>query len=136
MSYSKAVNNIPKIQSKITEENLFNAEADSYHCFELFLSTMKSNYIQGFDGINQNLERLTKMMQKCNKKLMDHFEKNHLEIFHFAFRWILCLLFREFPINLAIKLLDYYLVEEYYPNELCTYLSAALLMRFSFDLMR
>ncbi len=36
---------------EISEEKIFDAEADSYFCFELFLSTMKSNYIQGFDGV-------------------------------------------------------------------------------------
>lgn len=69
-----------------------------------------------------------------DRKLYDHFEQNGLELLSFAFRWVFCLLLREFPMHLSIKLMDYYLVEELYPNELCVYLILTLLMRFSYDL--
>jgi len=59
-----------------------------------------------------------------------------MEVINFAFRWVFCLLLREFPMHLSIKLMDYYLVEECYPNELCVYLCLALLMRFSYNLKK
>ena len=55
-----------------------------------------------------------------------------LEIF--AFRWVFCLLMREFPIHLSIKLMDYYLTEEMYPSEFCVYIVLALIMRFSYQM--
>ena len=52
----------------------------------------------------------------------------------FCFRWIFCLLLREFPLRLSIILIDYYLTEEENPQVLCNYLSLAILMRFSFKI--
>ena len=58
--YSLMVNNMSTLS--FTEEDLLEVEADSYFCFELFLSTMKSNYLQSFDGITQNLNKLSKLL--------------------------------------------------------------------------
>ena len=63
LSYEECVNNMAKIYDDITEEKLFDAEADSYYCFELFLSTMKSNYVMGFDGVSRNLDALNKLIK-------------------------------------------------------------------------
>ena len=69
-----------------------------------------------------------------DKQLYNHLLNNGVEIMSFAFRWVFCLLLREFPMYLSIKLMDYYLVEDIYPNELCVNLILALLMRFSYQL--
>lgn len=134
MNYIELENNIRKVEHQITDENLLNAEADAFHCFSLFLSTMKQNYIKGFDGVNENLKKVKELLIKTDKELYDHLTDNDIEVFHFGFRWCFCLLLREFPINLSIKLLDYYLTEEYSQDELCVYVILALLLRFSFKL--
>jgi len=134
MNYIELENNIRKVETDITDENLLNAEADAFHCFSLFLSTMKQNYIKGFDGVHENLKKAKDLLMKSDKELYAHFEENDIEVFHFGFRWSFCLLLRELPINLAIKLMDYYLTEEYSQDELCIYLILALLLRFSFKL--
>lgn len=133
-SYLEVVNNMGKLEKVINEEFIFSAEADSFHCFSLFLSSMKENYLSGYEGVNFNLEKINKLLKKSDKNLVLLFEKNQIRIFDFAFRWVFCLLMREFPIHLSIKLMDYYLVEEFYPLELCIYLILALILRFSFEL--
>ena len=135
-SYLEVVNNMGKFEKIINEDFIFEAEADSFHCFSLFLSSMKENYLSGFEGVNINLEKINKLLLKSDKNLVKFFEKNHIEIFHFGFRWVFCLLMREFPIHLSIKLMDYYLVEELYPVELCIYLVLALILRYSFELKK
>ncbi len=116
MSYLEIVNNMSKIQDDLNEETIFPAEADAFHCFSLFLSSMKQNYVKGFDGVKENLNKVEFLLAKSDKKLSAHFKANNIEIFHFGFRWMFCLLIREFPIHLGIKLMDYYLVEDFYPS--------------------
>ena len=106
-------------------------EADAYNCFALLLSGMKANYVKGFEGVTESLKKMHLLISKADKELSSHLEKNEVEIFHFCFRWVFCLMLREVPLNLSIKLIDYYLVEEYPPSELCLYLALALLLRYS-----
>lgn len=134
MNYIELENNLRKVEEEMTDENLLNAEADAFHCFSLFLSNMKQNYIKGFDGVNENLKKVRELLIKGDKELYTHLEENDIEVFHFGFRWCFCLLLREFPINLSIKLIDFYLTEEYSQDEFCVYLILALLLRFSVKL--
>lgn len=124
-------NNVGKMEKEFNELNLLNAEADAFHCFSLFLSNIKRNYIKGFDGVNENLQNLKDLVYKSDKELYRHFEENEIEIFHFGFRWCFCLLLREFPLNLAIKLIDFFLTEEFSQDELCLYLMLSLLLKYS-----
>lgn len=134
INYIELENNFLEIEKTLTEEALSDAEADAFHCFSLFLSGMKQNYIKGFFGVNENLKKLNALINKCDKPLQKHFKDNETEIFHFSFRWCLCLLLREFPLNLSIKLMDYYLTEEYSQDELCIYLMLSLILKFSFEI--
>ena len=134
MTYIELENNLRFIEPQLTPDNIITAEADTFFCFCQLLSTMKQNYIKGFDGINSNLNKISKLLIKCDKELVEHFEKNDVHIFHFAFRWSFCLLLREFPLHLSINLIDYYLLEDVLPNELCTFLIVALLLKFSFKI--
>lgn len=95
---------------------------------------MKQNYLKGFDGVNELLKRFRTLIEMCDSELLRQLEANEIQLIHFAFRWILCLLLREFPINLAIRLVDYYLTEDAPPSELCLYLAATLFLKFSFKL--
>lgn len=131
MNYVEMENNLWKVESQLVEGNFMKAEADAFHCFSLFLSTMKQNYTKGFDGVTQNIKKVQELLIKADKQLCIHFEENGVELYHFVFRWCFCLLLREIPITLAIKLMDHYLTEEYSHEELCIYLILGLLLRFS-----
>jgi hypothetical protein len=78
-------------------------EADAYFCFTYFLSSMKENYVKGYKGVINDLEVVKKIVQIGDKELETHFAQNNVQFFHFGFRWIFCLLLREFPITLSIK---------------------------------
>lgn len=132
MSYLQLVNNFAKIETEITEEMLLQIEADTYYCFSSFLEPLKQSYANELEGVFKNLEALNEGIKQMDQKLHAHFIEQQVDIVNFAFRWIFCLLIREIPLHLSIKLMDYYLVEECYPNELCVYLSLALVLRFSF----
>ena len=106
-------------------------EADAYHCFALFISLIKANYVNGFEGVSAAIGRLARLVALCDPELAAHLQQNQIELLHFAFRWIFCLLLRELPLTLAIKLIDCYLVADQPLGELCVYFSLALLLRFS-----
>jgi hypothetical protein len=95
---------------------------------------MKENYLKGFDGATNLLKKFRNLVEKCDKELLILLEQNEVQVFHFGFRWIFCLLLREFPVFLSIKLIDYYLVEDINPGILCVYLSTALLLKFSYKI--
>lgn len=123
-----------ELEDKIQPERLWAAEADAFFCFSLFLAQTKQNYLKGFDGVKELLKKLQSLLSRCDKELIDLLESNEIQVFHFGFRWIFCLLLRELPVSLSIKLLDYYLVEDINPGELCVYFAAVLLLRYSFKI--
>ena len=133
-TYSELENDYLEIKKKITEEKLLDIEADCFYCFSDLMVNLKQNYISEFVGIKENFEYLKKYLKILDKKLFLHFERNDIEIFHFAFKWNFCLLLREFEIKLSIKLMDFYLIEEIGYNDFCVHLMICLLLKFSTDL--
>lgn len=131
VTHSQLQSNPSILEKTKGDDWILTPEADAYHCFSLLLSGMKANYVKGFEGVTESLKKMKLLISKADKDLFIHLEKNEVEIFHFCFRWLFCLLLREVPLPLAVKLVDYYLVEEYPPNELCLYLALALLLRYS-----
>jgi hypothetical protein len=119
------------LQDEITPEKLFNAEADSYFCFSLFLTPIQNYFLKNFKEIHHNISWLEKWLQFFDKELFDLFVENQIEIFHFAFTWNFCLLMREFPVLLSIKLIDYYLTEDIDTNQFCLFLILALILKFA-----
>jgi hypothetical protein len=93
---------------------------------------MKENYLKGFDGTAMLLQKFRSLVEQCDKDLLTILEQNEMEIFHFGFRWIYCLLLREFPFFLSTKLMDYYLVQDINPGILAVYFSTALLLKYAF----
>jgi hypothetical protein len=64
---------------------------------------MKENYVKGYKGVIEDLLVVQRIVKIGDKELDNHFTRNNVQFFHFGFRWIFCLLLREFPINLSIK---------------------------------
>ena len=64
---------------------------------------MKENYVKGYNGVMSNLKVIEKVVQQGDKELSQHFTTNNVQYFHFGFKWVFCLLLREFPLNLSIK---------------------------------
>ncbi len=55
------------MEKEICEENLLNAEADSFFALSFFLSSMKRNYLKGFDGVKETLALLEDLLEKSDK---------------------------------------------------------------------
>lgn len=64
---------------------------------------MKENYVKGYNGVVENLEVIKKVVERGDSELFKHLNNNNVKFFQFGFRWVFCLLLREFRLELAIK---------------------------------
>ncbi|CAK9441376.1 uncharacterized protein LODBEIA_P52440 [Lodderomyces beijingensis] len=112
-------------------------EADTYWCLSRLLENITDNYIHEQPGIHRQVKELRTLISKIEPGLLGHFDKEGIEFLQFAFRWMNCLLMRELPMNLIIRMWDTYLSEQPLGfNTFHTYVCAAFLVRFKTSLMQ
>lgn len=90
------------------EEELYNGvadiiEADTYYCLTGILTSIKNFYTEGFPGINKSIAMFIDLLTMIDKEFIVHLEKNNIQAQSFAFRWMCCLLLREFPVNVSLR---------------------------------
>ena len=95
----------------LTKEQKTNLEADTFWCLTKFLEQITDNYIHGQPGILKQVKNLSQLVKRIDIDLYNHFEKEHVEFIQFAFRWMNCLLMREFQMDTVIRMWDTYLAE-------------------------
>jgi len=95
----------------MSDEDFHAIEADTYWCFTNILSTIQDHYTPDQPGIQEMVHKLELIMEKVNPKLCHHLKSNGVVFLHFAFRWMNCLLVREMPLHLIIRIWDTYLSE-------------------------
>jgi hypothetical protein len=61
-------------------------------------------------------------------KVAAHLEEQSVDFLQFAFRWVNCLLIRELPFSLAVRLWDTYIAEGPNLPDFLIYVCAALLL--------
>lgn len=95
----------------LSQHSLANVEADTFWCLCSLLDTVQDSYTFRQEGITRQVRRMSFITWRTVPDLMDHLESNGLSIMQFAFRWMNCLLIREFPLGIIIRLWDSYLSE-------------------------
>ncbi|CCF57889.1 hypothetical protein KAFR_0D02420 [Kazachstania africana CBS 2517] len=98
-------------QTYLTEEQWSNLEADTFWCLTKLLEQITDNYIHGQPGILEQVKNLSQLVKRIDSDLYDHFQKEHVEFIQFSFRWMNCLLMREFQMGTVIRMWDTYLAE-------------------------
>ena len=86
-------------------------EAGAYWCLTKFLSDIQDHYTNGQPGIQQMVAKLREIVHRIDQKLYDHLEEQGLDFLQLSFRWMNCLLLREFPFPCVIRLWDTYISE-------------------------
>lgn len=118
-------------------KELLNAiEADTYWCFTKVLDTIQDNFIHQQPGIIRQITELKNLIKRDEPTLNQHFETENLDFIQFAFRWMNCMLMREFRLDLIIRMWDTYLSD--FPvgfSQFHVYVCCAFLRRFSDYLM-
>eukprot|EP00929_Paragymnodinium_shiwhaense_P092634 TRINITY_DN52609_c0_g1_i1.p1 TRINITY_DN52609_c0_g1~~TRINITY_DN52609_c0_g1_i1.p1 ORF type:complete len:398 (-),score=76.82 TRINITY_DN52609_c0_g1_i1:55-1215(-) len=97
---------------EVEESVLISVEAGAYFCLTKVLSEIQDHYTAGQPGIQQMVMRLKEIVRRIDEKLYNHLEEQGLDFLQFSFRWMNCLLLREFPLPCVIRLWDTYISEE------------------------
>lgn len=92
-------------------------------------------YTSGQPGIQRCLQQLGELVARVDAPLSRHFDGEGINFFQFAFRWVNCMLIREVPFDVAIRLWDTYLAEGMHFSEFLPYACAAFLLFWSKRLM-
>ena len=111
-------------------------EADTYWCLTKILDTIQDNFIHEQPGIIRQINELKNLIKRDEPRLSNHFEKENLDFIQFAFRWMNCMLMREFKLDLIIRMWDTYLSN--FPmgfSQFHIYVCCAFLRRFSSHIM-
>lgn len=128
---------IENFDPKVLPSDLLNViEADTFWCLTKVLDTIQDNYIHEQPGIFRQIEELKMLIDRDEKGLALHFQNESIDFIQFAFRWMNCMLMREFKLNLIIRMWDTYLSE--FPtgfSDFHIYVCCAFLRKFTEVLM-
>lgn len=119
----------------ITEKTLMEVEADVYACLTKLLDNYQDHYTFSQPGIQRMVFKLQELVHRLDEKLATHLESVGVQWMHVTFRWMNCLLLRELPHHLVIRLWDSLLCEEDGFETFHVYVCASLFIKFSSDVV-
>lgn len=118
-----------------TDNELFDIEADTYWCLTNLLAGIQDHYTADQPGIQRMVSKLEELVNRIDVELVSHLQSCGVEFMQFAFKWMNCLLLREFQLSSILRLWDTYLSEEEGAFEnFHVYVCAAFLCQFSADI--
>ncbi|KAK9832713.1 hypothetical protein WJX81_003081 [Elliptochloris bilobata] len=112
----------------LSEAAVHAAEADAYWCLCKLLDGIQDHYTHAQPGIQRTVFRLHELVRRIEEPVTQHMEAEGLDFLQFTFRWVNCLLLREVPFALAVRLWDTYVAEGGRMKEFLTYVLAAFLL--------
>lgn len=111
---------------------LAEVEADSFWCLSKLLDSIQDNYTFNQIGITRQINRMREIIYRIDPLLINHLEEHGVSLLQFAFRWMNCMLLREFPLFMIERMWDTYLAEgENGFSEFHIYVCAAFLVKWS-----
>lgn len=120
-------------RKEISEEIFLEVEADCFFCLTNFLSNIQENFTADQPGIQRMVHKLETFIERIDNDLHQHFKKCGLQFLYFSFRWMNCLLTREFSIHSIIRMWDTYFSETHAKggfDQFHVYVCAALLLNY------
>ena len=100
-----------KMMDDITDDQLFEVEADTYWCLTNLLAGIQDHYTADQPGVQRMVMRLEELVARIDADLTQHLRETGIEFFQFSFKWMNCLLLREFTLPCIMRLWDTYLSE-------------------------
>eukprot|EP01116_Phalansterium_solitarium_P003849 TRINITY_DN14678_c0_g1_i1.p1 TRINITY_DN14678_c0_g1~~TRINITY_DN14678_c0_g1_i1.p1 ORF type:complete len:392 (-),score=125.11 TRINITY_DN14678_c0_g1_i1:48-1223(-) len=122
--------------SQLGDDVMLRVEADTYWCLTKMLDGIQDHYTFSQPGLQRMIHKLTEITQKIDPALYEHFENQQIMFIQFAFRWMNCLLMRELPLPLIIRVWDTYFSELETLGLFHVYTCAAFLKEFSGTLLK
>lgn len=122
------------VMKNLSDEHLDELEADIYWCLTNLLSSIQDHYTSDQPGVQRMVARLEELVNRIDADLCRHFRETGIEFLQFSFKWMNCLLLREFPLKCVFRLWDAYLSEKAGFEDFHVYVCAAFLCQFSHQL--
>jgi len=97
--------------SKIPPSKLEFMEADCFWCLSKLLDGIQDHYTFAQPGIQRMTVKLKDLINRIDAPLGRHLEEQDAKYMIFAFRWMNCLLMRELPLPIVVRMWDTYLSE-------------------------
>lgn len=125
-----------KVMMVLEEDRLDEVEADVYWCLTNILAGIQDHYTADQPGVQRMVMRLQELVNRIDGDLYNHIHKVGIQFMQFAFKWMNCLLLREFNLKCVIRLWDTYISEESGNGfeDFHVYVCAAFLSQFSSQL--
>ena len=115
----------------ISEESWKEVEADCFWCFSKFLDSLQDLYTKDQPGLYKMLSTLQQIISCVDPPLATWIAHEEIPYDEFAFRWVNCLLVREFSTSMLCRIWDTYLPNHSRTASLHSYICAALLTKLS-----
>ena len=121
---------------QLEEDSLLSLEADCYWCLSKLLDGIQDNYTFAQPGIQRAIFRMREIVERVDAALIKHLDAQNVQLLHFAFRWMNCLLMRELDTPLIARLWDSYLADDRQSGfkTFHLYVCVALLVSFARDI--
>jgi hypothetical protein len=95
----------------LSNDEMLAIEADTFWCLSNLLDTIQDSYTFNQSGIYRQVTLLREISLRMDPQLVKHLESEGVQLIQFAFRWMNCLLLREFRLTTIQRLWDSYLSE-------------------------
>lgn len=96
----------------VNEEAMLEVEADCYWCLTNLLAGIQDHYTSDQPGVQRMVMRLEELVTRIDAPLVTHLSDAGIAFVQFAFKWMNCLLLREFSLSPCVeRLWDTYLSE-------------------------
>jgi len=122
---------------QLTSQTMDEVEADSYWCLTTLLGGSEHHYSLNLDeGMGVMMEKMKQLIGFVDAPLSQHLNQQTVDMLHFSFPWMLCLLTRELPWGSTSRLWDSYLSEGSSFSVLHVYVCTALVIHWSDQLKK
>jgi len=120
--------------STLNDDDVLEIEADSYWCLCKLLDGIQDHYTYAQPGIQKTLFHVGELVSRVENPIASHLASENVEYMQFAFRWVNCLLLREVPFSLGVRLWDTYLSEGPALKEFLVYILSSFLLSWAPEL--
>mmetsp|Transcript_11581 Transcript_11581/g.17546 ORF Transcript_11581/g.17546 Transcript_11581/m.17546 type:complete len:359 (-) Transcript_11581:233-1309(-) len=132
------IENVDKLRNVVVEDLrqdiLMEVEADCFWCITKLLDGIQDNYTFAQPGIQRMVFKLKELVARIDSDLAKHLDEENAQFIQFGFRWMNCLLMREIPLHLVLRMWDTYFAEEEGISNFHVYVCAAFILNWSSDL--
>jgi hypothetical protein len=122
------------VMHHLSDERLDELEADVYWCLTNLLANIQDHYTSDQPGVQRMVGRLEELVNRIDAPLCEHLREQGIEFLQFSFKWMNCLLLREFRLQYVPRLWDTYISESNGFDDFHAYVCAAYLCQFSAQL--